>query len=556
LLDEQECAQLVRLDLACGRRALESGAYRSGLAYLEVAAELLTTQARSNDHHELYFEIEFERARASSLDGRRAEAKARYDALLEVASGTTQQLAVNTALVEYAMLVGDNELGYAACRRGLALLGVGFPERDEDAVAMFMAELEELDRGLGGRSPLALLALPMVDEAETDRTAELLHGLGSLSYRAGHPNVNGWITAYMVNLAMRTGNSKVSTVAYARLAMHLSGRGDYARAQEFGELALALCERHRDAGTTGRAYLAYLGHSAYHDHPLLDLLPSFDVAFHKCIEAGDHYFASHHINYPLHFRLTAGVPLAELMADIEGHMPFLRRSVPGVLPVYFLPNILTVCVLMDVPLARLGISHDHASHLASFAGNDHALGWYHASIIKLDYLLGKPCAPEEFERLLHLVETAIPGSLALHEARYYAASSLLDQLAAQTLDEQQAARALALIEVSRNDLARTASRCAANFRHKHLLLEAEFARVTGASLEQALSFYEQAIEAAHEFRCMDQEALAWWRFGEFWRLRGNKHMARVHIARAREIYEKWGAARMVRELDQRYGGGR
>jgi predicted ATPase/predicted Ser/Thr protein kinase len=546
LLDDDERTRLVELDLACGRRAIESGAYGSGIDYLTIASELLGPQASTDERHEMYFAVEFERARALNLDGRGAEAKGLYDALLEIAVGKAEQLAVTTALVEFALLVTDLEVGYAASRRGFALLGMKFPERDEDALAMFAAELEELEYGLAGRSPIELLALPLVDDAE----AELLHGLGALSYRASHPNINGWTITRTVNLALRTGNSKISTVAYARLTAHLSHGGDYVRAQAFGQLAVALCERYDDPSTTGRAYIAYFGHSAYYDYPLLDLLPKFEAAHYKCLEAGVLLYAGFHLHCLFSCGVTAGIPLRELMADIETHIGFLRRSVPGLFVSHFLPHIFTVCTLMDIPLAQLGLSFDPASHVQTVAaaGPD-AAGLHYAGMIQLDYLLGQRHELNEIERRLGVVEAAMPYRLHIHETRYYMALSLLDQLATRALDEGQRERALKLIETWRADFSRRSARCPINFRHKHVLLEAELVRATGGPLEQAVDRYEQAIEASQEARCLDHEALAWWRFGEFWLSRGSKHTARAYLATARERYESWGATRMVRELD-------
>ncbi|HVH98760.1 MAG TPA: AAA family ATPase [Enhygromyxa sp.] len=553
LIEPSERVGLLELNLRCGRRAIESGAFASAIEYLEIAAELLLPNAATVEHA-LWFAVELERARALTLDGRYAEAVPCYRALLEQAKDDHQRLRVHVAEVEHAHLVADYESGYAACQRGFALLGIELPELDQDAHAMFVAELEQLERNLAGRSPISLAELPDFEDHELFPVPELLHALGSLSFVSGRRNVNGWIIARTANLAMRSGNSKVSTVAYGRIAMHLAERGDYELAKQFGELVFLLCRRFDDPATTGRAMLAYLGHAAHYERPVLELLPDFEDAFEKCLEGGEFLFAGHHLWYPQYCRLVGGAPLSEVMVGIHQHVPFLRRSVPSTLAGFYVPHVvLTTCTLMDVPLAELGLSFDHRSFIEGFGRLSLAMAWYYSALTKLDYLLGRPVPFDELERRIATVELGTTGHLTVREVRYYAILILLAGDVQASLSDEQRARAHTLIESWRADLARCAARCPSNFRHKHLLVEAELAHVRGGSLDQAIVLYEQAIDDAREHGVIDQEALACWRFAEFWRTHGSTRTAYIYLETARDLYESWGAKRMVREIDERYG---
>jgi predicted ATPase/serine/threonine protein kinase len=549
MLADEDRTGLIELNLRCGRRAIESAAFASAIEYLEVASELLPANAPTREHA-LWFAVTLERGRALTLEGRYDEALRCYRTLLDEDEVKQERLLVHVAEVEHALLTGDYESGYAACRDGFALLGIDLPERDEDAHEMFVAELDGLIRTLAGRSPTALIELPDIEDDELFPAPELLHGLGTLSYIAGQPNVNGWIIALTANLAARSGNSKVSTVAYSRLTLHFAERGDYELSEQFGELVIALCRHFDDPSTTGRAMIAYLGHAAYYDYPVLELLPQFETAFHNCLEEGDLLYAAHHLLFPQYFRLLGGVPLPEIMAAIAADLPFLRRSVPSTLVAFYVPHIvLTTCTLMDVPLAELELGFDHDAHVASLGRLSYAMSWYYSALTKLDYLLGRRVELDELVRRVATVEIGVPGHMQIREIRYYAMLSLLDPAAPPTVDE--APRAQVHIDAWRTDLARCATRSPGNFRHKHLLVEAELARFNAAPLEQTISLYEQAIEDAREQRVLDQEALACWRFAEFWRARGSKRTASIYFEAARELYEAWGAVRLVRLLDER-----
>lgn len=543
LLDARERSELVDLNIVCGRQALDSAAYASAIDYLVVAAELLAPDAATTDH-DRWFHLEIERGRALSLDGRYERAAACHDLLLGQAQTIAERLLVNTAQVEHALLAADFERGYAACRRAFALYGVELPERDKDAHAMLVAELAALEDKLDTRPLDSLSELPEFDDEASRPLLGLLHGLGAISYFSGRRAVYAWTTARMTHIFVTSGNSNMSSVAYARMALHLAERGEYERSRAFGELALSLCERYDDPSATGRALIVYLGHAAYYSHPLRELLPRFQAAFVKCVESGDLFYAGHHLLFPQHFRLVAGVPLPEILGEIEAHLPFLRRSVPSLLSAFYVPHIAYVtCTLMDKPLAELGLSFDHDSHLDKFGGSVFAMGWYYPALTKLEYLLGQRPDPVELVQRVDMFEVCLPGNLQVREIRYYAMLSLLDSLGE---------RALALIAAWRADLGRCAARCPANFRHAHLLIEAEVVHANKGSLGQAIDLYEQAIEHAREQGALDQEALACWRFGELWRIRGSNRTALAYLEDARALYASWGAMRLVRELDERY----
>lgn len=546
MIDPDERADLIELNLQCGRRAIESAAFASALEYLEIASELLSADAATSEHA-AWFAVALERGRALTFDGSYEDAARCYRALLDEVVDGRERLLVHVAEIELALLTMDYASGFAALRRGFAVLGIDVPERDVDARGMYLAEFEEFERNLAGRSPPSLAELPDIEDQDPFL---VLHGLGSnMSLVAGHRNVNGWIVTRTANMFLRAGrNSKAATVAYGRMATLLVEHGKFDLAQQFGELAIMLCRRFDDPSTTGRAMIGYLGFAACYDRPVLQLLPHFEGVFDKCLEGGDLLYAGYHLLLPQYYRLVGGVPLSEVMAEVTAHLPFLRRSVPGMLSAFYLPNIvLTTCTLMDVPLAELGLSFDHRTHVESFGRLPFVLGWYYSALSKLDYLLGRYGDPDEIVHRIEVVEIGVRGHLQVHESRYYAILTLLDRTMEGSLNH---GKARALIDTWRADLARCAARCPSNFRHKHLLVEAELAGAGGGSLDQAISLYEQAIDDAREHGVIDQEALACRRFAEFWRTHGSTRTASIYFETARELYERWGARRLVRVIEE------
>src|SRR6185295_120828 len=93
----------------------------------------------------------------------------------------------------------------------------------------------------------------------------------------------------------------------------------------------------------------------------------------------------------------------------------------------------------------------------------------------------------------------------------------------------------------------------ANNLARHLLVEAELARVRGQS-ERAPDLYRRAIETAREHGIVHEEAIALERLAGFWNGRGEADVARVYLARARHRYGQWGAAAKVRDLEAAHPG--
>jgi PAS domain S-box-containing protein len=89
------------------------------------------------------------------------------------------------------------------------------------------------------------------------------------------------------------------------------------------------------------------------------------------------------------------------------------------------------------------------------------------------------------------------------------------------------------------------------FQHKHDLMVAEKARVTG-DLDVTLDHYEKAITGARESGFIHEEALANELYARFWMERGNERFARIFIREAHSLYRKWGAFAKAEHLTKRY----
>jgi hypothetical protein len=80
---------------------------------------------------------------------------------------------------------------------------------------------------------------------------------------------------------------------------------------------------------------------------------------------------------------------------------------------------------------------------------------------------------------------------------------------------------------------------------------AEIARIEGRDSD-AVHWYEQAIQSAHENRFAQNEALAHEVAARFYTARGFDTIAHAYLRNARNCYERWGAFGKVKQLEEHY----
>lgn len=107
------------------------------------------------------------------------------------------------------------------------------------------------------------------------------------------------------------------------------------------------------------------------------------------------------------------------------------------------------------------------------------------------------------------------------------------------------------IERIRKQMAKWAAHSPENFQHKHDLIAAEQAGLSGDE-PGARRFYRQAMENAALNDYPNEGAIASECFGRFWLDRNELLLARHYILKARSLYQVWGATGKIRELDEHY----
>jgi PAS domain S-box-containing protein len=165
------------------------------------------------------------------------------------------------------------------------------------------------------------------------------------------------------------------------------------------------------------------------------------------------------------------------------------------------------------------------------------------------YLYGKPAEAlalmREAEKYLHFVS----GTVLTAEHLFYA--SLMMTALYPDVSKEEKKRYAEKIKTNLEQLAVWAGNCPENFLGFHLLVQAEFMRVSG-DFQAAVMLYDRAIETAGENGFVQIESLANELAAKFWLMRGNEEIAGLYMKMAHYGYRLWQAKRLSENLERKY----
>ncbi len=149
-----------------------------------------------------------------------------------------------------------------------------------------------------------------------------------------------------------------------------------------------------------------------------------------------------------------------------------------------------------------------------------------------------------------IYEDALAGMAVIPFQHFFAALARLAWVRSfeARLTPKERRRALRMVRRSWKKLTQWAGDAPMNYAHKAHLVEAEMCRVRG-NTARAIALYTRAVQGAKEAGYLQEEALANELAGSFYRSIQQDRVARVFLADALILYERWGAFSKVRQLE-------
>ncbi|PCC73002.1 Predicted ATPase [Nannocystis exedens] len=540
ITDPGEQVEVARLNLAAGRRAKTATAYEAAAAYFAAGAAILGAGAELE--RELEFELGVAQAECEYLAGAFDRAEALFAAILQRGGASSRRAEVHGLRMTLYTSQGRFADAVEAGLEGLALLGVDLRGTPAEQAALLAAEFAAVDSNLAERKIEALFDAPALVDPRQRALSKFLAGICASAYHANQ-TIFALAIVKQVNIALQHGQSDWSAVAFVEYGFVLAITfAKFAEAHAFGKLGIRLLERDGNAELAVEVYFVFALGLHYSEH-VRRALEYFARAREAGLAVGHFVFLSYSCLHPATIRLSLGDELAAVKEDVEDGLALMRRTqdalTTGVLTI--IRRTIDALTGRAAGLSTLGgdgFDEDAFPAAMERAGLTYVACFFYVVKLQLCYLAGEYARAWTMTELAAQRVTIAGGAYFTTELSFYACLTAAALLPGASGAEKE--RLTAALADHADKLANWAAHCPDNYEHKHMLVQAERARVAGDELA-ALRLYDQAIAAAEASGFVRSEALAAELCARFHRACGRPKVARAYLGDAMHGYVRWGA---------------
>ncbi|PVX85923.1 trifunctional serine/threonine-protein kinase/ATP-binding protein/sensor histidine kinase [Paraburkholderia unamae] len=547
-----ERERIARVNLAAGRRAKLSTAYASALEYLRAGRDCLT-HAAWDQNYDLVFAIECLLAECEMLTANAVAVEERLGLLANRACNAHDLALVTRLRLTLYELIGQSERGvevFIEYQRGRGFEWSTHPDDDE-----VLQEYDRIWSLLGARELEDLVDLPLI----TDR--DLLDDLAVLTevvLQAMYINSGllALVLCRMVCISIEHGNSDAACFAYVSLGMLAGPRfSNYQAGFRLGKLGLDLVEKRGLRRYQARVYLRFGSHIVpwgQHVREGRDLLRQ---AFDAANMAGDLTFAAYSFNNLNTILLAAGVCLTDVQLHGEAGLQFAERlrfgrAIASIAPQLALVRSLRGLTdkfgsLSDGSFDEVGFEEQVATRSALLI----PCCFYWIRKLQARYLACDYAGALEASAKAKPLLWASSSFFEAAEYHFYSALAIAGHL--ESVSDESRGEYLNALIGHQAQLAIWNANCPETFEDRFVLVHAEVARVELRDID-AMRLYERAIACAHASGFIHNEAIVCEIAGGFHLSRDIETAGYAYLGRARNCYDRWGAAGKVKQLDERY----
>ncbi len=549
--DPTEQAELCRLNQTAGKRAKNANAYHPAFDYFQQGIALLAKDAWQQNY-QVTLTLYEQAAEAAYLTGNYD----RMDELLTTGLDRAKTLLdkINLYRVQISACMARGQLR-EAIKIALPVkrqLGHAYPQNPNNL--HILGKLIKLKLLLRGKSMDDLRRLPVMTDPRhlaADRIGAQIGGAAMFA----KPLLLPLMVVSAVGTAVTHGLNEISVTSFAAYGMILAESfGQVDKGAAFGRLALDLLDRPELRALEGRVHHIYNTFVRHWGEPIHNCIEPLNKAFRICLENGDFEYACHAICVQKACAFEAGVDLNQIAVEIRECLQMMKPLKQGPRLHYlscYLQKVENLLGNTDDPVKLKGrhynISEMMPQHVAS---GDKSLVYTDLfNQMYLYYLFGH--YPEAL-RMINRSRRSRGNLQGMYNgviATFYMA---LTQLANIALADKKNARKLRR-RLSKNmaRINRWAKGSPANAMNKLRLVQAEMLRVNGRALE-AHPLYDESIQLAGKKGFIHEEALANELCGLMLTAAGRSAVADTYLARARDLYDDWGARAKVDQLHLKF----
>jgi predicted ATPase/GAF domain-containing protein/tRNA A-37 threonylcarbamoyl transferase component Bud32 len=543
---------LAQLNLQAGKTAKASSAHKSALEYFAAGLKYLPDNAWVS-HYQLNFDLYRELSECEYLCGNFEKAEKLFDLVIQNAKTSIEIASIqNIRLVLYdntGKYVESIQIGSVT----LKSLGLDIPTEQEAILARLDEELTQYRQHLATIKIADLAYSPKNSDPVIDASLRILMNITGPAYFTNQ-ELLALIALKMVNLSIEYGKSEVAAHGYAFWGI-IAGSAflEYDTGYEFGQLALELNDEFHEANLTCKVFNLYGGLIAHWRSPMRDNIPILRRGYQDGVNTGDVY-TSYNVYHLILQRIILGDPFANILEESKKYTEYLTETKNHVFVGVQQTYQQVILNLQGVIGDRLSLSDekfDEAACCQMWRDNNFwpGVAMYNIFKAQLAFLY------EEYEEALKFIEASeetvvFVTGIANYSEHYFYSSLILLALYPQATPEQQQ-KYRELIDRNQGKLKLWAENSPCNYSHKHLLVEAEIAKLEGRVID-ANQYYEFAIEKAQEYKLLPIEALVFELAAKFWLDQKNLRFAQLYMTDAYYCYVRWEAFAKIQHLEEKY----
>jgi predicted ATPase/transcriptional regulator with GAF, ATPase, and Fis domain len=547
---DDERLDLARVNLAAGRHAKASAAFRAALDCLD-AGLACCGSVQWESQYALLFPLHLERAECLYLAGDFQAAERALDDLLPLAlppdvPGVHE---LRVTFYENRSRYGD---AIAAGRDGLRLCGITLPVAEDDIDRALESELAAIEHLRDNRTIASLVDLPLMASSETRTAMRLLTLMWAPVYISGNQPLTSLISAAMVRLSLQHGNTEDSAYGFVTHAITIGPvRRRYRDAYEWGELAVAVNERFADTKRRAKIHQQLHAHVKLWRQPFAACIPHAREAARAGLEAGDFAYAGYGAATESWPAWLACRDIGQFVREQTPALAFLGRvGMQGFRDVLrvMIQGALALQGKTAGPTTLASADFDEAEFLGRYSATAPLfIGILRCTRLQLAVIFND--VADALDHVEPARESAIPGTIWPVVARYW--GTLATTAAWETMSAHDRVTAAPHVAEAAALLAELADNCPENFRCFALVLRAEQARIEQRHVDAVRHLEEAAAYAATTGNLL-HEALACEMRGRALLVASDEPRAADWLTRAHRAYSRWGAAAKARQLKQRH----
>ena len=551
IINDSDKIELVKLNLAAGKKAKDAIAYNAARDYLTISSEELPADSWFK-FYELTLDVYKQLAEVEYLNGNFEKSESLINVIIEKAKTPVEKADIHNFLAIQYTSVGQFKEAIEASKKGLEYLGVDLTQNNFDEALKL--EATKANQLLKGKEIASLINQPDMIIDDKIVTLNLFTNIYPACYLTDQ-KLYSLVVIKALNLCLEYGNLAESIPAYSNYGVLLGSIwGEYQKGDEFGKLALNISEKYRNQYQKCKACFLYATFQIAWVKHIKFTNDIASIGFKAGIESGDIQFSGSTLACQLFNNLHEGINIKKLLDEANNSLIYVNKNT----------NQFARDTIWAAKLCLTNLNGEtkelnnfdspelsEAEYLQSCWEQKSYMSLFYFYTTKsfILYLYNKPVEALEAVIEAEKIRDFSIGIIAIANQNFYQSLILTALYPAANFAEQK--QYWHQLERNQTQMKIWADNCEANFLHKYLIIEAEIARISGNKLE-AMELYDLAIASANTYGFIQNEALANELAANFWLGMNKEDFAQIYLREAYKGYQTWGAKYKVEDLESEY----